>query len=151
MSYELHRLEESVDKLVRIFEKILSIILKEPFGMVIKQIKKGDNMAITGTPAGGTSTFQEVPTPAGAVFPAGTTFVWTVDDTADISLTPSTDGTQCSTACSATPTGTSYNLTCTSNFTPTGATAPASGTVNVPILPGSATTTPTGLTINQLS
>jgi hypothetical protein len=141
-----------VEKLVRAFEKLVHFILKEPTGMGINQINIGEDfMPVTGTPAGGTSTFQEVPTPAGTVFPAGTTFVWTVDDTADISLTPSTDGTQCSTACSATPSATSYNLTCTSNFTPTGATAPVSGTVNVPILPGAATNTPTGVTINQLS
>lgn len=102
------------------------------------------------TPAGGTSVFQEVPTPAGSVFPAGTTFVWSVDDTADITLTPSADTTQVTAVCVSSPTGTSYNLTCTSSFTPPGSASPVSGTLNVAIVPP-AVQTPTGITINQLS
>ena len=101
------------------------------------------------TVAGGTSVFQEVPTPTGSVFPAGTTNTWTVDDTADITLTPSTDTTQCTAVCVAAPTGTSYNLTCTSSYTPPGAPTPISATLNVAIISG--VPTPTGMTINQLS
>jgi hypothetical protein len=102
------------------------------------------------TPAGGTSTFTEAPTPAGSVFPAGTTFTWTVDDTADITLTPTADGTGVSAACAASPTGTSYNLTCTSSYTPPGAPTPISATLNVPIT-AAAPTNPTGMTITQNS
>jgi hypothetical protein len=104
---------------------------------------------IMSTQAGGTSTFQEVPTPTGSVFPSGTTFQWTVDDTADITLTPSSDGTQCSAACVAVPTGSNYNLTCTSSYTPPGAPTPVSATLNVQIIV--TIPTPTGMTINQLS
>jgi hypothetical protein len=115
-----------------------------PTGMVI-QIQGG----IMATQAGGTSVFQEVPTPTGAIFPAGTTFVWTVDDTADITLTPSPDGTQVTAVCVASPTGTSYNLTCQSSYIPPGATTGVSGTLNVPIIV--TPPAPTGITINQLS
>lgn len=105
---------------------------------------------IMATQAGGTSVFQEVPDPQGSAFPAGTTFTWSVDDTADISLAPSADGTQVTATCVPSPTGTSYNLTCTSSFTPPGAASPLSATLNVAIEPA-ATPTPTGMTINQLS
>lgn len=105
---------------------------------------------IMSTPAGGTSVFQEVPTPPSSIFPTGTTFQWTVDDTADISLSQSSDGTQVTATCVASPTGTSYNLTCTSSYTPPGATTPISATLNVAITPAPPTT-PTGMVINQLS
>lgn len=101
------------------------------------------------TPAGGTSIFQEVPTPAGSVFPTGTTFSWTVDDTADITLSPSPDGTQVKATCVASPAATSYNLTCTSSYTPPGAPTPISATLNVAIVV--TTPTPTGMVINQVS
>ncbi len=112
-------------------------------------------MAITGTPAGGISTFQSSPSaPPGAVFPAGTTFAYSVDDTADITLAPNpaapTDPTQVQATCIAAPAATSYNLTCTSSFTPLGASAPLAVTVNVPIL-AAAVPTPTAMAINQLS
>lgn len=103
---------------------------------------------IMATPAGGTSTFQFNPTPAGSAFPAGTTFTWTVDDTADITLTQ--NGLQCTAACATTPAGTSYNLTCTSNFTPPAATGPVAATINVAIV-ATVVPTPTGATITQLS
>jgi len=102
------------------------------------------------TQAGGTSVFQEVPTPPGSIWPSGTTFTWTVDDTADISLTPSSDGTQVTATCVASPTGTSYNLTCTSSYTPPGAPTPISATLNVPIVPAPPPT-PTGMQISQVS
>lgn len=123
---------------------LLKFLENRPTGIKIVQI--GGSMS---TPAGGSSVFQEVPTPAGSVFPAGTTYSWTVDDTADISLVPSTDGTQVTATCVATPAATSYNLTCTSTYTPPGAPTPISATVNVAII--TTTPTPTGMTINQLS
>jgi hypothetical protein len=104
---------------------------------------------IMATQAGGTSTFQEVPTPSGSVFPAGTTFEWSVDDTADITLTPSPDGTQVTAVCVASPTGTSYNLTCQSSYVPPGASTGISATLNVAIV--TTPSAPTGMTINQLS
>lgn len=116
----------------------------EPTGMEILEIE--GNMS---TPAGSSSVFQEVPTPAGSQFPAGTTFVWSVDDTADISLLPTADGTGVTVTCVASPTGTSYNLTCQSSFIPPGASTGISATINVPIVV--TPPTPTGMTINQLS
>jgi len=151
---ELRRIEHTDEHIEHDLDLLVDAELHYPRGVVIQQLSPSGEfqMAITGTPAGGTSVFQGVPTPAGSVYPVGTTFVWTVDDVADISFTPSADGTQVSCACSATPTGTSYNLTQTSSFTPPGASAPLSGTANVPILPGTGpTNTPTGITINQLS
>lgn len=117
-----------------------------PTSITISQLNHEGPMS---TPAGGSSVFQELPTPQGAAFPAGTTFQWTVDDTADISLSPSSDGTQVTAACVGTPAATNYNLTCTSNFTPPGAPTPISATINVAIV--TQTPTPTGMTINQLS
>lgn len=129
---------------------------RKPTGMIIREAyhshrwfnQQGEE--IVSTPAGGTSVFQEVPTPTGSVFPAGTTFTWTVDDVADITLAPSADGTQVTATCSATPAGTSYNLTCTSSYTPPGAPTPISATINVAIVP-STPPTPTGMTISQIS
>ncbi len=127
----------------------------KPTGLKIKQAyhphRYFNNLGeeIMSTPAGGTSVFQEVPTPAGSIFPSGTSFQWTVDDTADISLVPSSDGTQVTATCVATPTGSSYNLTCTSSYTPPGAPTPVSATLNVAIIV--TPPTPTGMTINQLS
>jgi hypothetical protein len=129
---------------------------KRPTGIKIRQTYhthryfNDQGEEIMATPAGGTSVFQEIPTPAGTIFPAGTTFTWTVDDTADISLTPSADGTQVSATCIPNPTGTAYNLTCTSSYTPPGAPTPISATINVPIVQPPPPT-PTGMQINQLS
>jgi hypothetical protein len=99
------------------------------------------------TPAGGTSTFQFTYTPAGSVPPSGTTGTWSVDDTADITMTP--NGQSVSATCVASPTGTSYNLTFTSSYTPPGAPTPISATLNVPIVP--VTPLPTGGSITQTS
>jgi hypothetical protein len=128
---------------------------RSPTGMAIRQVRNPHRYyndlgeLIMSTQAGGTSVFQEVPTPTGSVFPAGTTFTWTVDDTADITLTPSPDGTQCTAVCVATPTGTSYNLTCQSSYVPPGASTGISATLNVQIIV--TPPTPTGMTISQLS
>lgn len=129
---------------------------RSPTGIRICEVRQthqyynDEGELIMSTPAGGSSVFQEVPTPQGSVFPAGTTFTWTVDDTADISLAPSADGTQVTATCVAAPAATSYNLTVTSSFSPPGAPTPVSATLNVAIVP-SAPPTPTGMTINQLS
>lgn len=127
-----------------------------PTGMRIRELPQShtyynnEGEEIMSTPAGGTSVFQMAYTPPNSVAPAGTTQTWTVDDTADITLTPSPDGTQVSCACVAAPTGTSYNLTCTSSYTPPGAPSPISATLNVLITPAGPIL-PTGMTINQLS
>ena len=124
-------------------------------GMVIRQIENfhkyynQEGELIMSTKAGSSSVFQEVPTPAGSVFPAGTSITWTVDDTADISLAPAADGTGVTATCVATPTGTSYNLTCTSDYAPPGAPTPVSATLNVAIIV--TPPAPTGMTINQIS
>lgn len=101
------------------------------------------------TVAGTSSLFQEAYTPYGSVPPSGTTQSWTVD-VADITLTPSSDGTQCQVDVPAAETATSYNLTCTSSYTPPGAPTPISATVNVAITP-STPPTPTGMEITQIS
>jgi hypothetical protein len=131
------------DLLLRNDRLILRLLQRLPTGMAIDII--GDHMS---TVAGTTSNFQQLYTPSGSVAPAGTTQKWSVDVT-DITLTPSADGTTCQAAVPATETATSYNLTCTSSYTPPGATGPITDTINVPITP--AVPTPTGMTINQLS
>jgi hypothetical protein len=140
---ELHQIKRELRELIEFLKH-------QPTGISIQQLQGEFFMPITGVTPGGTNTFGEVPTPSGSAFPAGTTFTWSVDDTADISLTPSSSGTSVATACSATPTQTSFNLTCTSNYTPVGAQGPVAATVNVPIL-AVTPPTPTGMTINQLS
>ena len=136
------------DLILERVDRILNLLqAKLPTGMRINQLTEERHMS---TPAGGSSVFQEVPTPTGSVWPSGTTFTWSVDDTADITLSPSPDGTEVTATCVPSPTGTSYNLTCTSSYTPPGATTPISATVNVPILPPPPVT-PTGMVINQLS
>lgn len=118
-----------------------------PISVTIQQLQ-GDTMnPITGVNAGGNNSFGITTSPAGSVFATGTTFLWAVDDTADISITPSTDGLSVATACSATPAQTSFNLT----FTATPMTGPVvTATVNVPILPATAPI-PTSVTIGQIS
>jgi len=118
-----------------------------PTALTIFQFEGGHLMAITGVTPGGTNVFGELPLPPGSAFPTGTTFAWTVDDTADISLAPSTDGTL-TTTCIAKPAQNSFNLTCTSSFVPPGAAAPLSKTVLVPIL---APPVPTAMDIEQIS
>jgi hypothetical protein len=135
-----HELLEIIHELHVIRAKLIY-----PTGMSIIGLKESD----MSTPAGGTSVFLETPTPAGSVFPTGTTFTWTVDDTADITLKPSADGTGVTAACVPAPTGTSYNLTCTSSYTPPGAPTPISASLNVPIIAG--VVAPTGMTISQTS
>jgi hypothetical protein len=121
-----------------------------PTAMTITQLQGESNMAITGIVLGATGTLQAVATaPAGAAFPAGTTFTWSSSDTLT-TLTPSADTTQVAVATVAGDTATSFTLTCTSNFTPQGATAPLSATATVP-LTAPAAPQPTAMGINQLS
>ena len=63
--------------------------------------------------AGQTGVFQATPVPSGSSLQAGAIPVWSVDDTADVTLTPSADGLTVSAAVSATATATSFNLTIT--------------------------------------
>lgn len=113
-----------------------------PTTIAIQQLQGGSTMAITGIVLGATGTFQEVPSPAGSAFPAGTTFTWTSGDSLT-TLTPSGDTTQVAVATSASDPATSFTLTCTSS---TGVV----GTASVPLLPA-VVGAPTSITINQLS
>ena len=92
-------------------------------------------MAITGTPAGGTSTFSESPVQADGVTPgalqAGSVPTWTSTDPL-VSITASSDGTSASVAVSASDTAASYPLT-VSGVNSAG--TAISTTVTVPILP----------------
>jgi len=111
----------------------------------IQQLDPGGNpLPITGIKAGSTGTFVETPLPAGAVLPPGTIPQWTSSEH-DAVATPSTDGTQCSVAVVAGTTITTFNLTCAA---PT-VTGSPSGTVAVPVLPG--TPLVTGFQIDQTS
>jgi hypothetical protein len=140
------------------------------FSVKINQLG-GKDMAITGTPVGGSSVFEAdailngVADPAG--FPAGTIDTWTCDDPAatigpdsgpDVNQTgtldqvkisiPSTD-TQGSAPAGSPP---SYNLTVSvqmpavNGVTP----APLTNTVNVPITSAPAPV-PSGVVVNQVS
>jgi len=140
---DIRSLTAECDLILKVQHRILELLTRLPTGMAIDIL--GDHMS---TVAGTTSNFQEVYTPAGSAPPAGTTQTWTVD-VADITLTPSADGTTCQAAVPATETATSYNLTCTSSYTPPGAPTPISATLNVPIVPS--TPAPTGMVISQLS
>lgn len=146
---ELERIEARVNCAIAESDLILQQVnaifnlLTRPHGGIITIL--GDHMS---TVAGTTSNFQFAYTPSGSVPPAGTTQTWTVDIT-DVTLTPSADGLTCQAAVPATETATSYNLTCTSSYTPPGATTPISATLNVPITP--AVVLPTGGAITQTS
>jgi hypothetical protein len=129
-----------------------------PTAMSVVQLQGGtmstSTPTILGITLGNTGTFQEVVTaPAGAAFPAGTTFTWTATGSTLLALTPSSDGTQVAVATTAGDPATSFQLTCTSSFTPPNATAPLSATVTVPLTPAAPppVPTPTAMGINQLS
>ena len=105
---------------------------------------------ITGVPVGGSGTFVESFVPSNAALPAGAvlTVTWTVDD-ANVTLAPSSDGTQVVASVAAADTATSFNLTATG----TSSALPGpitSGPVNVPILPAPPPL-PTSLAVNQTS
>jgi hypothetical protein len=71
-------------------------------------------------PGGPAGTFVDYPTPTGSAFPAGTTTTWTVDNTQDVTLSPTgavPTGTVISALLAATPPSglTSCNITATSS------------------------------------
>jgi hypothetical protein len=146
-----------------------------PTDAQITQIIKGEPaMSITGTPQGGSSTFEidallnGVLDPAG--WPAGTVDTWTTDDPSEISLGPDSGPDvneagaldQVVATASASAAGTagagnppSYNLTVSvlmpaGTVLPAGVTNPIVKTVNVPILPPKVQV-PTDGAINQIS
>jgi hypothetical protein len=148
---ELKKIEQTDEHLAEDLDLLLDSTLHLPKGLIIEQFDStGEKtMAITGIVKGATGTFGSTPTPAGSVFPAGTTYVWTADDPS-VSLTPSSDGTSVAAATSVADTAASFNLTQTSSFTAPGASAPVSRTVNVPLL-APVVPTPTGIAISQIS
>jgi hypothetical protein len=89
---------------------------------------------VAGITPGGLATFQATPQPLATALPAGTVLAWSVDDSADIAFTPSTDSMLVACACASTPVQASFNLTFTTDFTPPGMAGPVSMTVSVPIL-----------------
>jgi hypothetical protein len=133
------------DLILQLAHKILDR-LNQQTGFTIYQIEGNKIMPITGIVAGATGIFQETPTPVGAVIPAGSTPVWTADNTTDVSLTPSADGTQVAVAVSATTTITTFNLSVANQD------GSFLTTVAVPVTPGVTPPTPqTGFQIDQLS
>lgn len=157
---ELKQIEHTDQRIEDDLDLLVNAELHLPSAMAITQISSpigGFIMSvptptILGITLGNTGVFQEVVTaPTGAAFPPNTTFKWTSDD-ALTTLTPSTDTTQVAIATTTGDTATSFNLTCTSSFTPPGASAPLSATANVPLNPAVVTPpTPSAMAINQLS
>lgn len=95
--------------------EIIHLLLRQS-GFTIQQVQTDQTsgeklMPITGIVAGATGVFQETPTPAGAVIPAGSIPVWTSSDTANAPAVASADGTTCSVAVPAGATITSFSLT----------------------------------------
>lgn len=128
---DIHDISTSLKKIVEIQESE-----DLPISFKMSQIScDGGNMSVPlGVAAGGQGTFGIVGiTPSTAQFPAGTTFVWTVDDTANVTLTPSADTTTCVAAVAAGDQNPSFTLTQTSNFTPDGQTAPLASSATVPV------------------
>lgn len=123
-----------------LLEEILGKLTTTQSGFTITQ---GDHMPITGIVVGATGVFQETPLPVGAVIPPGTIPVWSVN-VPDVTLVPSSDGTQVSATVVSTSTLTTFNLTVANQdgSFPT--------TVAVPILPV-VNPPQTGFQINQLS
>jgi hypothetical protein len=117
-----------------IFEILKAEEPQTPAGFRISQIDGGSMPVALGVAAGGQGTFGIVGiTPSNAQFPAGTTFTWTVDDTANVTLTPSADTTTCVAAVAATDENPTFTITMTSNFTPANASAPLASSVTVPV------------------
>src|ERR1700678_3369184 len=129
-----------------------------PDGVEINQIDKEQPMSITGTNAGGQSTFEADALLAGIAdpdgFPAGSVDTWTTDDPlATVSPDSGPNESQVVVSGDAADKGTSYNLTVSVQMpTPAGGSAPAAlvPTVNVPIIPAPPPV-PTGVVINQVS
>jgi hypothetical protein len=149
---ELKRLEALVNSLIAETDMVLELEhkildrLNQQTGFTINQLKGTQIMPITGILAGATGTFQETPLPVGAVIPAGSIPVWTSDNTTDVALTPSADGTQVAAAVSSTTTITTFNLSVANQD------GSFLTTVAVPVTPAGGGGTPqTGFQIDQLS
>lgn len=138
--------------------------LQLPDGLVINQIdRKGDViMSITGTNAGGQSTFEADALLAGIAdpdgFPAGSVDTWTVDDPlASVGPDSGPNQSQVVVSIPSNDTAPSYNLTVSVQMpTPTSGAnvgvvpAPLTLTVNVPII-AAAPPVPNGVVINQIA
>lgn len=107
-------------------------------------------MAITGVKQGATGTFQIVSTDTNVpAFPTGTTFKWSVDDTANVSITPgTTDPSQVAAAVSANDPNASFTLTCLA--TSADGTKSVTATGQVPVL-AAAVPFPSSAGVTQLS
>lgn len=155
------RIEQEEDDILA----ILKSQPKVPDGVKITQVVLGEKtMSITGTNAGGSSTFEADAVLAGiadpAGFPAGTVDTWTTDDPLavigpdsgpDVNEAGALD--QVVVSIPASDTAASYNLTVSVQLpTPAGGTAPAplAMTVNVPIIQAPPPV-PDGVVINQVS
>jgi hypothetical protein len=170
-----HRVLREILHRVKKTERLVKVLVRRgtktlPTAVVIQQVNGGIEMAITGTPAGGSSTFEAdailngVADPAG--FPAGTVDTWTTDDPQitigpdsgpDVNEAGELDEVVISVPASDTqgsaPSGQpgSYNLTVSvqmpavDGVTP----PPLTMTVNVPITEAPAPV-PTGVVINQI-
>lgn len=91
--------------------KRLNEFLREPKSF---EIREENSMATSGLAivVGTTRTFDLADVPSNAVLPAGVVPTWTSDDSANTTLTPSTDGLKCNVAVSASaPVPGGFNLT----------------------------------------
>jgi len=112
-------------------------------------------LSITGTNAGGQSTFEAdallagVADPAG--FPAGSVDTWTVDNPL-VSVAPDSgpNNSQVVVSVPASVTDASYNLTVSVQLPGSPAPAPLTATVNVPVIPAPPPV-PTGVSIAQIA
>lgn len=126
---DIHEIATSLTKIAEIMKAE-----ELPSGFRISQIDGGSMAIPAGVAAGGQGTFGIVGvTPDGAQFPAGTTFVWSVDDTANVTLAPSEDTTTCVASVGAGDQNPNFTITMTSNFTPSGASAPLASSLLVPV------------------
>jgi hypothetical protein len=119
-AHDLHSIAESLRHLVSI-----QLHLHAAVGFEVFQISGGTDMAktrfgasfpgpVVGVPAGGTGSFGLAPIGADGnpgLLQSGNVPVITVDDTANVTLTPSADGSSVSCAVAAGDTNTSFNLT----------------------------------------
>lgn len=133
--------------------KKLNQFLRSAKSLKITQRSGAMNDSVQGVPAGSTTAVFDVSTfPTGSELQAGNIPQWSVDDIADVSLSPAADGSKVGVSVSASaPVGSSFNLTVTAvSLDGTALT----DTVNVPILPPVTPPPPvaaTALTINQQS
>lgn len=141
---DLHCICHSLREIVALLHQLVHT--PAATGFTVTQIGAGmptNNSIVAGT----VGTFQEVPFPAGSALQAGSIPVWTVDDTANVTLTPSADGTSVAAAVSATDPNPSFNLT-VSGIASDG--TAISMVTNVTVTPA-AVTPATGFTVTQLS